>query len=457
MRPMQMFASLLLLACVSGATVAPTWLLPACADVEPNSTKPRAETIAPGSVTGRVNSDDPRDFYRFRIAGGDIVRVTMEQSWSREVVEIWLLDHEGSGLEDLSLEDQTEVVWLTPVELGEQDWFVKVAGQGSYRFILDITHQNDGGQGQDAPRDYEHGLPVVPGDIEGMLGNDDEADAYRFSMTAGQTIEVQFQADFGRYDEDLFSLELVLRDPEGSRIEDIESAGQVATMSFGPLAEEEAGEYKLIAWGEGDYRVGLQITGGENLAPAPLEPLDLQPAEGSVLMPELGPIVGPSEAGRVAGAEKKELAERYIIRERFFTSLLERSQEQTARFHGVKPSRQSWLATGASRTGLSYKYIIRQHDTRIELYIDRGKDSEEENKAVFDQLFAHKDEIEAALGSPIEWLRLDDRRASVIKSWLETGGYRDDEEQWPAIQDAMIGNMIRFEAAFRNHIARLRT
>lgn len=195
MRLTQMFASLVLLACVSGAIVAPTWLFPACADVEPNSTKPRAEAIAPGPVVGRVSYDDPRDFYRFHIAGGDIVRVTMEQSWSREVVEIWLLDHEGSGLEDLSLEDQTEVVWLTPVELGERDWFVKVAGEGSYSFALDITHQNDGGQGQDAPRDYEHGLPVVPGDIEGMLGNDDEADAYRFSSFRTWTSVLQASRD----------------------------------------------------------------------------------------------------------------------------------------------------------------------------------------------------------------------------------------------------------------------
>jgi len=240
MRPTQIFASLVLLACVLGATIAPTWLFPACADVEPNSTKPRAEAITPGPVTGRVSYDDPRDFYRFHIAGGDIVRVTMQPSWGVEKVQVWLLDNEGSVLEDLSLEDQTELVRLTPVELGEQDWFLKVAGHDSYGFALDIAHQNDAGQGQDAPRDYEHGLPVEPGDIEGMLGNDDEADAYRFRMTAGQTIEVQFQADFSRYDEDMFPLELVLRDAEGSRIEDIERVrGRWPQCHWGHLGKKK--------------------------------------------------------------------------------------------------------------------------------------------------------------------------------------------------------------------------
>jgi len=165
-------------------------------------------------------------------------------------------------------------------------------------------------------------------------------------------------------------------------------------------------------------------------------------------------IVGPSEESRQAGKTKKGLAERYVIRQQFWTGLLERAKAKTRLHANISPGQYHWIGTGAGKYGLGYNYVIRKNDGDVELYIDRGKESESENKAIFDQLAESKDAIEAAFGGPLDWQRLEGRRACRIKKNIDLGGYRDESE-WPEIQEAMIEAMIRLEEALKPHIARL--
>jgi hypothetical protein len=72
------------------------------------------------------------------------------------------------------------------------------------------------------------------------------------------------------------------------------------------------------------------------------------------------------------------------------------------------------------------------NEAAVELYIDRGRDADEENKAIFDSLVASKDEIEKEFGGPLEWQRLDGKRACRIRKEIEGGGYRDDESHGSA-------------------------
>lgn len=174
----------------------------------------------------------------------------------------------------------------------------------------------------------------------------------------------------------------------------------------------------------------------------------------SLPAPLLTLIVGPSEETRQVGETKKDLAERYVIRRRFWTDLLDRAKAKTTLHANISPGRENWIATGAGKQGLNYNYVIRQHDSHVELYIDRGKETEEENKAIFDELARSKDSVEGAFGGELEWQRLDARRACRIKKNIDLGGYRD-EDKWPEIHDAMIDAMIRLERALKPHIANL--
>lgn len=170
--------------------------------------------------------------------------------------------------------------------------------------------------------------------------------------------------------------------------------------------------------------------------------------------PLLTLIVGPSEETRDVGKTKEELAEGDVIRRRFWTQLLDRARQKTKLHATISPGKWSWIGTGAGRQGLSLNYVIGRHQGHVELYIDRGKDRDEENKAVFDSLGKSKGDIEATFGEPLEWERLETRRASRIRKRIESGGYRD-EAKWEEIYDAMIDAMIRLENALRPHIAKL--
>lgn len=173
----------------------------------------------------------------------------------------------------------------------------------------------------------------------------------------------------------------------------------------------------------------------------------------SLPAPLLTLIVGPSIEGKTAGATKKEFAERYAIRYKFWSGLLERAKTRTKLHAGISPSQYSYIQTSAGKNGLKYNYDIRKHDAMVELYIDRG--NEDENEEIFNKLHASKNSIEQDFGEALEWLYLENKRACRIIKTINIGGYRDDESKWPEIQDAMIEAMIRLERALRNPIENL--
>lgn len=163
-------------------------------------------------------------------------------------------------------------------------------------------------------------------------------------------------------------------------------------------------------------------------------------------------IVGPSEDANEVGVAKREIAERYGIRKRWWTMLVSRSAAVNKLHAHITPGEYSWLGTSSGVRGLNLNYTVTQDTCVAELYIDRGKDSEEENKSIFDQLAAHKDEIESAFGGPLRWERLEGKRACRISYAQTGGGYRSPEETWPTLLDGIIGVMDRLEKALRPFI-----
>src|SRR5215208_5803269 len=114
-------------------------------------------------------------------------------------------------------------------------------------------------------------------------------------------------------------------------------------------------------------------------------------------------VVGPSEESRELGETKKELAERYTLRRRFWTELLKKAASRIALHSSISPSRYNWIGTSAGISGLGFNYSVRQHDAGVELYIDRGKETSAENERIFDQLLAARESIEEVFGEPLDW------------------------------------------------------
>ena len=171
--------------------------------------------------------------------------------------------------------------------------------------------------------------------------------------------------------------------------------------------------------------------------------------------PLLTLIIGPSEEAREAGETKKELSERYYIRHKFWTQLLETAKNKTKLHATISPGQYSWIGTGAGKSGLSYNYVIQKHEAKVELYIDKGKDTGEENIKIFEELEKNKTDIENIFGEPLSWEKLEQKRACRIAKYFTSGGYRDDELKWPAIINEMIDGMVKLEKSLDKYIKKL--
>lgn len=170
--------------------------------------------------------------------------------------------------------------------------------------------------------------------------------------------------------------------------------------------------------------------------------------------PLLTLIVGPSDATKAVGKAKKEFAERYDIRRDFWKQLLDHAKTKTRLHAGITPRQYMWIGTGAGKRGLGYNYVVWEHETGVELYIDRGGNCDAENKSIFDALFAKKNEIEKVFGEPLEWERLDNKRASRVRKTLTLGGWKDSDK-WPEICPVTVDAMTRLEKALKPYVQRL--
>jgi hypothetical protein len=153
----------------------------------------------------------------------------------------------------------------------------------------------------------------------------------------------------------------------------------------------------------------------------------------------------------------KDQPERYGLRKKFWEGLLNRPKAQGTRHANIAAGEYSYISAGGGMWGLAFRYVIRQDEGAVDLYIDRGKGTDKENKKIFDQLESQKKQIEGDFGDHLSWERLDDSRASRIAYTTTVGGYRSDESKWPEIQDAMIDGMGRLEKALAPHLGKLKT
>jgi hypothetical protein len=170
--------------------------------------------------------------------------------------------------------------------------------------------------------------------------------------------------------------------------------------------------------------------------------------------PLLTLIVGPSEESKAVGKAKQEFAERYDIRRSFWSDLLKDAKSKTKLHSTISPSKYAWIAAGAGKSGLSFNYVIWEHKTAIELYIDKGKDYENETKDTYDQLAKFADQINSNYGESLEWQRLDSKRACRIRKTFDLGGFKD-QDKWVKVIPVMTDAMVKFEKILNPYIKKL--
>jgi hypothetical protein len=169
--------------------------------------------------------------------------------------------------------------------------------------------------------------------------------------------------------------------------------------------------------------------------------------------PLLTLIVGPSADTETVSRTNREFAERYDVRQQWWTQLVARPDAKLHRH--ITPGVYAWIGTSSGIRGLNLNYVILQDECAAELYIDRGNGADLENKAIFDQLFVNRSAVEELFGGELEWQRLDARRACRVRTTL-SGGYRSPVEEWETIQARQVNAMNRLNSAIQPQLKLLR-
>lgn len=168
-----------------------------------------------------------------------------------------------------------------------------------------------------------------------------------------------------------------------------------------------------------------------------------------VLAPLFTVVSEPSPAAKEIGEEKREASERKLKQEEFWEDLLDTSNADFPLFEAISPKQQGWIGKSAGIGGVAHNYLIRNDWGAVELYIDTGARSR--NKEIFDDLQQNREEIESKFGGELEWRRLDNKRASRIRSPLTETGLVD-EDSWDETQSEMVDIMQRFHQSFEEYI-----
>lgn len=130
----------------------------------------------------------------------------------------------------------------------------------------------------------------------------------------------------------------------------------------------------------------------------------------------------------------------------YFQPLIDELREKH-RFTGARIAQpQSWYAFSSGTSGVQITAAFAGNDTaRVELYVDTG--SPDKNKALFDWLYAQKDTIERQCGFPLNWERLDEKRACRI-SVSRAGNIEASGETLAEIRGWQVANLLLFKRVF---------
>lgn len=115
-------------------------------------------------------------------------------------------------------------------------------------------------------------------------------------------------------------------------------------------------------------------------------------------------------------------------------------------FNVRKATTDHWydVAIGTSEAHISITLVNKDGSIGVELYV-------RDNKDLFDHLFEHKDEIESKLGFSIHWERLDDKKASRIKSYIPGLNF-NKQGNYPELMNQVIERVIKIRYVFKGYL-----
>lgn len=143
-----------------------------------------------------------------------------------------------------------------------------------------------------------------------------------------------------------------------------------------------------------------------------------------------------------SGELNKSQSERLIFWTRFNEILIERGKP----FNVRKATTDHWydVAIGISGAHVSISLVNKEGCIGVELYIN-------DDKELFDKLYANKEKIEQELGLNLDWQRLNDKKASRIMYRIEGLNF-DEHSNYDELMNETIDKAQIFARVFRKYV-----
>ncbi|HRR78257.1 MAG TPA: DUF4268 domain-containing protein [Ruminococcus sp.] len=173
------------------------------------------------------------------------------------------------------------------------------------------------------------------------------------------------------------------------------------------------------------YRIG-------NSEPAPMFQIVEQPND----------FIKESKNIKSAETMNKSQSERVEFWTLFNDHLIERNKP----FAVQKVSSVHWynVAIGTSQACISVTLVNKEAFVGVELYIPSKKE-------LFDKLYADHEEIEKELGFEVEWLRLNNSKASRVLHKINGLNF-DDHSNYDELIETAIDRVIKMREVFKNRL-----
>ena len=141
-----------------------------------------------------------------------------------------------------------------------------------------------------------------------------------------------------------------------------------------------------------------------------------------------------------------DLSKTQAERINFWTEFNRVVTENGKPFNVRKATTDHWydVAIGTSDAHISVTLVNKGGSIGVELYV-------RDNKDLFDNLYEHKEEIESKLGFKMHWERLNDKKASRIKSYIPGLNF-NKQSNYPELMNLVIDRVVLMRNIFKGYL-----